>query len=148
MGPHRGLMPVFRRLLGLFDGGEGGDVRIWEAPGTGFPGCGRHPRLHPEHRAARQAAGPGPRDRQPDGAGHLRDVEESRACGFGEGALRQRGGSCPGNGIISEEKGIEAAMMLAQGEGMAAKRAIEWLPESEAKTALYNMVDYVLSRLS
>merc|ERR1711871_1625809 len=108
----------------------------------GFPGCGRHPRLHPEHRAARQAAGPGPRDRQPDGAGHLRDVEESRACGFGEGDLARA------MGIISEEKGIEAAMMLAQGEGMAAKRAIEWLPESEAKTALYNMVDYVLSRLS
>ena len=50
--------------------------------------------------------------------------------------------------IVKEEKGIEAAMMLAQGEGMAAKRAIEWLPESDAKSALYMMVDYVLSRLS
>ena len=39
-------------------------------------------------------------------------------------------------------------MMLAQGEGLAAKRAIEWLPESDAKSALYMMVDYVLSRLS
>ena len=50
--------------------------------------------------------------------------------------------------IVKQEKGIEAAMMLAQGEGLAAKRAIEWLPESDAKSALYMMVDYVLSRLS
>jgi len=68
--------------------------------------------------------------------------------GLVKGRFAKEGDLARAMGIISEEKGIEAAMMLAQGEGMAAKRAIEWLPESEAKTALYNMVDYVLSRLS
>ena len=43
---------------------------------------------------------------------------------------------------------LSSHLVVAMRDPAAAKRAIEWLPESDAKSALYMMVDYVLSCLS